>query len=217
MVRYIVEFMGTFFLVFTVGSVVVSPGAGLFAPLAVGGVLAAMVYAGGHVSGAHYNPAVTISVWLRGKLRVTEVFPYMGAQVVAAVLAAHAVLFFKGDVGDITMEISVVHALVAEFLFTFALCLVILEVATSRRTEGNSYYGIAIGFTVMAGAYAVGGVSGAAFNPAVAVGAVFMGLCSSSLIWVYLVANFAGGIAAAVVFKFLDACPDQLEDASKPQ
>lgn len=205
MVRYLVELIGTFFLVFTVGNVLVSPGAGLFAPLAVGGVLAAMIYAGGHVSGAHYNPAVTVSVWLRGKLGLTEVFPYIAAQAIAAVLAAHAVLFFKGDVGDLPMEISVTHALVAEFLFTFALCFVILEVTTSKRTEGNSYYGVAIGFIVMAGSYAVASVSGAAFNPAVAMGAVFMGLFSSSLIWVYLVANFAGGIAAAAVFKFIDA------------
>ena len=203
MKKYFVEFIGTFFLVFTIGNVVVTPGAGLLAPLAIGAVLTAMVYAGGHISGAHYNPAVTFAVWFRGKMDSRDVFPYMVTQVIAGVVAALAVLLVKGSPETPPMEISTLPALIAEILFTFALCLVILEVATSKATEGNSYYGIAIGFTVMAGTYAVGGVSGGVFNPAVAVGIIVMGIAAPSSIWVYLCANSIGGFLAAAIYRLI--------------
>ena len=94
-----------------------------------------------------------------------------------------------------------VRAVLAELLFTFALCYVVLNVATAKATEGNSYFGLAIGFTVVVGAFAVGGISGGAFNPAVAVGITVMGLSKLANIWIFLVGNFAGGALAAVVFK----------------
>lgn len=203
MKKYFVEFIGTFFLVFTIGNVVVAPGVGLFAPLAIGAVLTAMIYAGGHISGAHYNPAVTMAFWFRGKMNSGDVFPYMATQVVAGVLAALAVLLVKGAPEISSMEIFPLPALIAETLFTFALCLVILEVATSKATQGNSYYGIAIGFVVMAGTYAVGDVSGGAFNPAVAVGMIIMGIVDPSSIWIYLCANSIGGFFAPAIYKLI--------------
>ena len=203
--KYVVEFIGTFFLVFTIGNVVIDPGAGDLAPLAIGSVLMVMVFAGGHVSGAHYNPAVTLAVFLRGKCDAKDVGPYIGAQILAAALAASLVLFIKGPEAQIkAMDLTISKALVAELLFTFALAFVVLSVATAKGTEGNSFYGLAIGLTVMAGAFAVGGVSGGVFNPAVAVGISLMGLSTWADIWVYLVANFAGGAAAAFVFKFVN-------------
>ena len=202
--KYIVEFIGTFFLVLTIGFVVVEPGAGSFAPLAIGSVLMVMIYAGGHISGAHYNPAVTLAVWMRGRCPASDVPGYMIAQFAAGALSAMLVLFFKGHPQIEASTPVVFHALIAEFLFTFALCYVILNVATSKRTEGNSYYGLAIGFTVMVGAYAVGSISGAAFNPAVAVGVSVMGLSVFGNIWIFLLANFAGGAVAAVVFTGLN-------------
>ena len=205
MKKYLVEFIGTFFLVGTIGNVVMAPNdAGAMAPLAIGAVLMAMVFAGGHVSGAHYNPAVTLGVYLRGKCAASDVPGYMVAQVAAAIAAAGVVTFLKGTSPVAPMEINVVHALVAEFLYTFALVSVVLNVATSRGTSGNSFYGFAIGFTVLAGAYSVGAVSGGAFNPAVAIGATLLGLFAPANIWVYLVANFAAAAAAAAVFKFID-------------
>jgi len=102
------------------------------------------------------------------------------------------------------MTLNLAPALLVEFLFTFALCYVVLNTATSKSTEGNSYYGLAIGFTVLAGAYAVGPVSGAAFNPAVAIGISVMGLSAISNIWIYLAANFVGGAIAALVFNGLN-------------
>ncbi len=204
MAKYLVEFIGTFFLVFTIGNVVIEPGAGPLAPLAIGAVLMVMVYAGGHISGAHYNPAVTLAVWMRGKCDSKDVVPYVIAQVAAAAVAAIAVLFLKGPDAVITAgdpAANLAQVLLAEALFTFALAYVVLNVATAEGTDGNSFYGLAIGMTVMAGAFAVGGISGGVFNPAVAVGITVMGLSTWPNIWIFLVANFAGAAIAACVFK----------------
>jgi aquaporin Z len=198
--KYITELVGTFFLVFTVGCMVVG-GASPEAPLAIGSVLMVMVFAGGHISGAHYNPAITLGVWMRGKLETKDVAPYMIFQIIGAILAALAVRYLKGGVPVVPMNLQTLPALLAEFLFTFALVFVVLNVATAKGTAGNSFYGLAIGFTVGAGAFAVGGISGGVFNPGVAVGISIMGLSAWSSIWIYLVANFAGGAVAAVAFK----------------
>jgi len=200
--KYITEFIGTFFLVFTIGCTVI--GGAAIPPLAIGAALMVMIYAGGHISGAHYNPAVTLAVALRGRCAMKDVGPYWAAQIIGAVLAAMAAKYILHEgghdpkLGDIASQPA---ALLAEFLFTFALCYVVLNVATSKTTAGNSYYGLAIGMTVMTGAFSVGGISGGAFNPAVAVGASTMGLFAWPNLWIYLVANFAGGAAAAGVFK----------------
>lgn len=201
MSKYLVELIGTFFLVTTIGMTVIDPGAGNLAPLAIGSALMVMIFAGGHISGAHYNPAVTLAVCMRGKCSPGDVPGYLVAQVAGALAAAFTVSFLKGSPTVTAAEINVTQALVAEFLFTFALAYVILNVATAKATSGNSFYGFAIGFTVLAGAYAVGGVSGGAFNPAVAIGATAMGLFKVANIWVYLVGNFGGAALAAVVFK----------------
>ena len=205
--KYIVEFIGTFFLVFVIGMTVIDPGAGAMAPLAIGCVLMVMVYAGGNISGAHYNPAVTLAVWMRGKCATKDVVPYMAAQILAAFIAALAIGFLKGNPMITPMEIDVPKALLNEFLFTFLLAFVILNVATSKKSAGNNYYGLAIGFTVAAAAYAGGSVSGGAYNPAVATGITLMGLVSWGNFWIYIVACFAGGAAAATVYKFVN--PDE--------
>ncbi len=171
--KLVVEFIGTFFLVFTVGMVVIEPGAGALAPLAIGSVLAVMVYAGGHISGGHYNPAVTLGVLLRGKATVVDAVGYWVIQAAAAIVAAAVVIVMKPAIPEAaTSGLDVVPALLAEFLFTFALVYVVLNVATAKGTEGNSYFGFAIGFTVMVGAFAVGPISGGAFNPAVMLGGI---------------------------------------------
>ena len=204
MKKYLVEFIGTFFLVLAIGMAVIDPGAGNLAPIAIGAALMVMVYAGGHVSGAHYNPAVTIAVWLRGRCSIAEVPFYLIAQILAAVAAAKLALLFKGCPVVTPMNPNVGHALIAEFVGTFALAYVVLNVATAKATAGNSFYGLAIGFTVVAMAFALGGISGGAFNPAVAVGITVMGLAKTANIWIYLVANFAAAIVAALTFKFIN-------------
>ena len=201
--KYLVEFIGTFFLVFTVGMCVVKPDAGTLAPLAIGSALMVMVYAGGHISGGHYNPAVTLAVWLRGKCAAADVPGYMASQIVAGVVAAVAVLYLKGSPEVTPVDLKIGPSLLAEFLGTFALCWVVLNTATAKATAGNSNYGLAIGFTVLVMAFAVGGISGGAFNPAVAVGVTVMHLVKGANLWIHLVADFAGGAAAAMVFKAL--------------
>lgn len=200
--KYLVEFIGTFFLVLTIGCVVLGGSAGALAPVAIGSVLMVMIYAGGHISGAHYNPAVTLAVFLRGKCPVTDVVPYWVAQIAGGVVAAFAAMFLfrEATVAVAAIGDNIPAALLAEFLFTFALAYVILNVATTDATAGNSYYGLAIGFTLLVGAYAVGPLTGGAFNPAVAIGGSLMGIFSRPLIWVYLVANLAGGAVAAFVY-----------------
>jgi aquaporin Z len=202
--KLIVEFIGTFFLVLTIGCTVIGTNPGVIPPLAIGACLMVMIFAGGHISGAHYNPAVTLAVTLRGRCTSSDAIGYILAQTIGAVVAAFAVGFLKPDAVVSAGTINTTQALVAEFLFTFALAYVVLNVATAKANAGNSFYGLAIGSTVMAGAFAVGGISGAAFNPAVAVGVSVMGLSAWSNIWVFFVANFAAGAVAALVFKALN-------------
>lgn len=198
-IKYLVEFIGTYFLVFTVGCVVIGPGAEIYAPIAIGSVLTALIFAGGHVSGAHYNPAVTIAFWLSGNCKKNDILPYISAQLSASLLAAYTVMYFKQGSVIYPMELNAGRALLAESLFTFALVFVILNVALSESLKGNSFYGLAIGLVVLGGISAVGDISGAVFNPAVALGNTTMGISVLSNLWIYLLANFVGGISAAVI------------------
>lgn len=202
--KYIAEFIGTFFLVLTIGCTVIPGMPGVIPPLAIGAVLMVMIFAGGHISGAHFNPAVTLAVWIRGRCETKDVLPYWGVQVAAGIVAALAAVFLLGKSGTPLEIKSVPAAFVAEFLFTFALAYVVLNTATAKGTSGNSFYGLAIGMTVMAGAFAVGQIGGGAFNPAVAVGAAVMKLVKFSDIWIHIVADLIGGLAAGLVFKFLN-------------
>ncbi len=201
MKKYIVEFIGTFFLVLTIVCSVNTLGDnGFVAPLAIGSSLMVMIYAGGHISGAHYNPAVSLAVLIRGKMEKVDFIPYIIAQVLGAGIAAFIASKVFGYVGNPT-SIEIGPAILAEILGTFALAYVILNVATTKSTEGNSYYGLAIGFTVTGMAYTLGGISGGAFNPAVAIGISISNMAAWSNIWVYLLGCFAGGALAAVVFR----------------
>jgi len=204
MKKYLVELIGTFFLVLTVGMTVIDPVVAVgFAPLAIGSALMIMVYAGGHVSGGHYNPAVTLAVWLRGRCPTADVVSYWIAQILGAAAAGMIAVYFKGNPTLTPKEVSVAPALLAEFIGTFALAYVVLNVATAKATAGNSNYGLAIGFTVMVMAYALSGISGGAFNPAVAIAGTLMHLVKASNLWIYLVANFGAGALAALVFKWV--------------
>jgi aquaporin Z len=200
------EFIGTFFLVLTIGMSVIAGGSGVIPPLAIGSILMVMVFAGGHISGGHYNPAVTLGVWMRGRTETKDVVPYMIFQTVGALIAAAVVEYLDPAAVVHPHVLASVPELLAEFLFTFALVFVVINTATAKGTAGNSFYGLAIGFTVLAGAFAMGSVTVGAFNPAVAVGVSAMGMVAWSKLWVFLVANFLGGAAAALTFKFL--CPN---------
>ena len=203
------EFVGTFFLVLTIGLTVLVGSA--FAPIAIATVLTAMVYTTGHVSGAHFNPAITLAFWLRGTFPAREIAPYIATQVAAATLAAVAAYLITGDVLVVApaAETSLSSFFLLELLFTFALALVILNVATAPGLEGNEVYGLAIGFVVLGGAYAAGPISGGAFNPAVALGPILVdvfvgeGLSVAGL-WIYLVATTVGAALAVPVYRVMN-------------
>ena len=200
MKNYITEFIGTFFLVLTIGLT--------GDPLAIGVMLMVMVYMGGHISGAHYNPAVSIAMIFRGLLTTKEAINYILSQLAGAFLAAIFVQWVGGAIMEVgpSNTASVLQILSVEAIFTFALVLVILNVATNPKTEGNSYYGLAIGFTVMAGAFAGGGISGGAYNPAVGTGPILVDVIMGdgntlSNLWYYLVGPIVGAMVAAYVYK----------------
>jgi aquaporin Z len=199
--------------VFTVATATAKAGAGPLAPLAIGAALMVMVFAGGHISGAHYNPAVSTAVMLRGKIASSELMPYVVAQLIAGAIAGLIARVVEGGGTPHAAVAGAGKMIIAEFLFTFALCYVVLHVATSKGTEGNSFYGLAIGFTVAAGAFAVGGISGGVFNPAVALGGMVVGVLKWSNIWIYWIFQPLAAIAAAYVYLYVQPAEKPTGDA----
>jgi aquaporin Z len=215
MKKYMVEFIGTFFLVL----VICLSGGNFLAPLGIAAILMVMIYMGGSISGAHYNPAVTLAVWMRGKISPKESLIYMLAQILGSLAAAYLFFLIWGkSIGGPkpNMDINIMKPLAIEIIFTFALVLVVLSVATSKKTAGNNYYGLAIAFTVLAGAIAGGGISGGAFNPAVGIGPIVVdalfGTCPCNPedhLWIYLAGPFSGAALAAIAYRIMN--PDEFE------
>jgi aquaporin Z len=215
MKEYTVEFIGTLFLIL---------GAIMYGAVGASVILMAMIYAGGHISGAHYNPAVTLAMMIRGKATLKETVPYWIAQFAGAIVAALIGCYLFGKEGTSDCAITsdgIVKALSAEIIGTFALVYVVLNVATTTGTKGNSFYGIAIAGTVLAMAYAVGNFSGGAFNPAAGVGLSIQKTFCWEQIWVYFVGPFAGAALAAVLFNYINVddkptppIPDAGDDSS---
>lgn len=212
--KYVAEFIGTFFLVFTVGMCVLggtrNPNLATLAPFAIGSVLMVMIFAGGHISGAHFNPAVTIAVWVRGKCTPLDGVCYIVAQLLAGTAAAMLVVhvYFPPVGGNNQLlfkdQDAIIIGMVSEFLFTFALAYVVLNSATSKDTSGNSFYGLAIGFTVLSGAIAVGAFSRGVFNPAVATGIRLMNIAPLEDMWVYGAAQVTAALVAGIAFRLLN-------------
>jgi len=213
-----VEFIGTFLLAFTVAIVV--PKSPSNAALAIGSTLMCAIYAGGHVSGANYNPAVSLAIFVRGKLSFVELLSYTTIQLIAGFSAGLAAMAFVPSIGYPAAATGAGYgALTVEIVLTFALCHTVLHVATTTAQANNSYYGLAIGFTVLSGAISVGGVSGGAFNPAVGCLALAQSTSMSALVadpmgalsglvelflsdaWVYAAGPMAGGLLAGVLFR----------------
>ena len=200
--KLLVECIGTFFLVLTVGLTVFSGASGVIPAIAIGFVLMVMVYAGGHVSGAHYNPAVSLAAAVRGALDWKDLVPYWVAQIAGGAIAALVVSYLVVVTpAEQQAVFNVCPLVIAEVLFTFALCYVVLHTATDKDTEGNSFYGLAIGSTVTVGAFATAGLCFGAFNPAVAVGLLTMGTATLNVIAITVLANLIGGALAGCVYK----------------
>ncbi|MBS1514312.1 MAG: aquaporin [Bacteroidetes bacterium] len=209
--KYLTEFIGTFFLILTIGLSVFANS--VIAPIAIGSALMVMIYMGGNISGGHYNPAVSLGVFMRGKMEAKDLIAYWIFQLLGGIIAAFVIFTFTNKALAVAPGAGVESwkAVVAEVLGTFALVSVVLNVATTKKAAGNSYFGLAIGFTVAAMAVALGPISGGAFNPAVALGPQIVdaikGGSSLSNCWIYLVGCFAGGALAAIVFRICN--PDE--------
>jgi len=204
--KYLVEFIGTFFLVFTVLSVVFYANPAVIGAIAIGFALMVCVYAGGHVSGGHYNPAVSLAAAIRGALEWKQLIPYWFFQVLGGAAAVGVISLYVTFPTLQASAFSIKEIIGGEFLFTFLLCYVVLLCATSKRTEGNSFYGLAIGSTVTVGAFAVGGIlCYGAFNPAVASSLVLFNTIPCTEACVTIGTNIVAAICAALVFKFVDS------------
>jgi aquaporin Z len=201
----IAEFIGTFFLYLIIGMCVTPPGAASLTPLAVGIGLAALVYSCGHLSKAHFNPATTITYVCAGTHSAKASLPFVAVIFAGAVAASLcvAILNPEGLAKVVAIHPDLPRILVAEFLFTFALMWVILNVAISTGTPGNQFYGIAIGGIVAAGAYAVGPISFAAFNPAVTLALCINGFLPWSALPLYIGTQAVAAALAGLLFKSL--------------
>jgi aquaporin Z len=204
--KYVVEFIGTFFLVMAF-CMTAGGGLGQFAPLAVGLTLVMLIYSGGHISGSHLNPAVSLAVYLRGKLNAGDVLPYMVGQFLGATAAAMLSGFLLASIQTpepVTKELDIVPALIAELLGSMLYVYVYLNMFTTRKTSGNTYFGLAIGLAYLAATYTFQNVSEGAFNPAMALAITMANFTSWSSIWIFLVANFAGGALAAFLSQYVN-------------
>ena len=209
MKKYLIEFIGTFFLV----AVICLTNGNYLAPIAVGFLLTAIIYMGYSVSGAHYNPVTTLAVLILRKISLKESLIYILIQFIAGCAGALTYFFIWGRNSGTprpNMDINIMKPLFIEAIFTFIMILVILYVAASKRTAGNSYYGLAIGLTVTGIAIAGGQISGAAFNPSVAFGPMLidklLGTCTCNPFeygWIYFAGPIAGSVIAALTFRFL--------------
>ena len=201
MKKYLTEFIGTFFLVLIIG---LSKN-----PLAIGFGLTILVYMGAHISGAHYNPAVSLAMLMRKEININDFIKYISSQVLGASLAAYVVSIMMSNMivqPDLQEPVAII--LLAELMFTYLLVFVILNVATHPNLEGNSFYGFAIGLTVMTGAYCVGPLTGGVFNPAVSIGPSLIDLItgngiSQHFLWYYLTAPVLGSVLAVIHFNFI--------------
>ena len=204
--KYVVEFLGTFFLVMTICMTAVG-GIGQFSPLASGLMLVVIMYSGFHISGGHFNPAVSLAVYLRGKLNAGDVLPYIVGQFLGGTLAAMLAGFLLASMGTpeaSPKELDIAPALISELLGTLLFVYVFLNLTTIKKTAGNVFYGLALGCTLMSTMYTFGGVSVGAFNPAIALSLTMANLTSWASIWVFLVANFAGGVLAAFLSQYVN-------------
>jgi len=204
--QLIAEFIGTYFLYLIIGLCVTPPGAEELTPLAVGLGLTALIYACGHISKAHFNPATTVTYFCAGTHSRKALIPYIVVILFGAILAAFSLYLLKPSelYQAVAIKIDLPKIILAEFTFTFALMWVILNVAIARKTAGNQFYGLAIGFIVTAGAYAVGPISFAAFNPAVTLALCINGLLPWSALLIYSTVQIAAAVAAGILFRSMN-------------
>lgn len=209
--KLLTEFLGSFLFMGAIAMVV--PAGTPLAPLAIGAALMCAVYMGGHHSGAHFNPAVSLAVFMQKKMTMKEMLGYIVAQILGAIAAFSLGAWVTGIAPGIApgidpttaQQFTLAKALAVEIFFTMFLSIVVLNVAAHKNNEGKGFYGLAIGFTIVAAAFAGGWISGGAFNPAVGIGAtVGKAIFDSGTfdqVWVYIVGPLLGGALGSVLFS----------------
>lgn len=207
MKKYLTEFIGTFFLILTVIMSANNPTIGLLAPFAMSGMYLAMIYAGSAISGAHYNPAITVAMLMQKKIDRTDALYYIMVQLIASVLAAAIGVYLHDCAGGLNIVARVneqpICAILGEFLGAFALTYVFLKVSPAATNENNAYYGLAIGFTVLAVSFGFGSLSGGAYNPAIALGGSVAGMFGWDDLLFLWIGSLLGAAAAATVIQLL--------------
>lgn len=211
----LMEAIGTFVLLLTIQLTVDAPSSDK-APMAIGIALMVIIYAGAPISGSHFNPAVSLAVMLRGKQEIGEMILYWIFQLLGGTFGAWLGAIISGSYSNIGVgkNFTLLQAFLAEICYAFVLCFVVLGTATHSKASGNGYYGAAIGLTVTAGAVAVGQQSGAAFNPAVALGlSMAKGFASFGYCLGTALADLLGGALAAGAFYMV--APDQFDSSGE--
>lgn len=208
MKQYLAEFLGTFVYVFSVALAVQHAGA--MAPLAIGAALMGVVCLGGPISGGHYNPVVTLAVFLGGKLRSLQVLGYFTAQTAGAIAAAAVAALVTDESLVFTPRAGDGAALLVEAIFSFALVLVVLNVARDDDDAGNALHGFALGSTVAVAGFAGGPISGGVLNPAVALGSAWTAVdgAPASHTWLYVLGPVSGALLARGAYNLQHPAPD---------
>jgi aquaporin Z len=194
--KYIVEGVGTMFLVLAYGLI--------GGPFAIAGMLAVLMYMGSHISGGHYNPAISFAVWLRGKIKSGQAWMYILFQILGGLGAAliHWLIVGRRYIPIPMAGIAYWKIIFVEMLFTFFLAFVFLSVMTTKKVKTNGMYGLVIGLSLLTIAF-LGGV----YNPAVVVGPhlldVFFRGSAMRYMSYYLFGTFSGGALAAIAFYYM--------------
>ncbi|MDB2321595.1 aquaporin family protein [Flavobacteriaceae bacterium] len=203
MKKYSIEFLGTFFLLL-ISALTENP-------IAIGLGLASLIYIGAHISGAHYNPAVSIAMFIRGEISNTECFKYTIAQILGAIVGSFFYFMITNNVFQIQPDSNTTKTqfLIAEFIFTFLLVITILFVGTHPKLKDNQFYGVVIGLTVVASQYSIGEISSSVLNPAISLGPSIFNIFNGQGINMslafspyYIFITIVGGVFAAYLFKF---------------
>ena len=203
MKKYSIEFLGTFFLLL-ISALTENP-------IAIGLGLASLIYVGAHVSGAHYNPAVSIAMVIRGEINKTECFKYCIAQILGAIAGSFIYFLITNNVFEIQPDSDTTRTqfLIAEFIFTFLLVITILFVGTHPKLKDNQFYGAAIGLTVIASQYSIAEISSSVLNPAISIGPAIFNIFSGQETNIsldyspyYVFITILSGVFAAFIFKF---------------
>jgi aquaporin Z len=206
--KIIIEFIGTFFLMLICTMLLKSAKATGFEGLVIGALYMALVYANQASSGAFFNPAITLANFIKGLMTLNELVAYVATQLIAAIFAIYSADAMLQGIAtgndNLPLRIDPLPSFLAEFFGTFLLVYVFLSVSAAIKNQNNSFFGAALGGTLVAISYAFAPVSGGAFNPAIAIGYCIGNIAEWSTSWTYFVGELLASVVATIIFKYLE-------------